>query len=140
MQDELEGLLALIDQDASGSIDYEVGRKRACACGLGGLACRWPSVPPCCCHEPSMITPPPPLLLLLQEFIAATLSQHQMEKAENMRAAFLHFDKDNSGTISKEELREALKVGVRRDGRGVQRSTAPPVRSLACAIVRLSGN
>lgn len=47
-----------------------------------------------------------------QEFLAATLSQHQMEKAENMRAAFLHFDKDGSGTISRDELREALKVCI----------------------------
>lgn len=52
-----------------------------------------------------------------QEFIAATLSEHQMQKAENMRAAFQHFDTDNSGTISKEELRVALKVRM-RPGRG----------------------
>lgn len=48
-----------------------------------------------------------------QEFLAATLSQHQMEKAENMRAAFAHFDTDGSGTISKDELRQALQVGAR---------------------------
>lgn len=30
---------------------------------------------------------------------------------ENMYRAFHHFDSDGSGTISKEELREALKVG-----------------------------
>lgn len=33
-----------------------------------------------------------------------------------MRAAFLHFDKDNSGTISREELREALRVRVLGEG------------------------
>lgn len=65
------------------------------------------SAHPCPCSWP----------LPVQEFVAATLSQHQFEKAENMRAAFLHFDKDNSGTISREELREALKVG--RAGRGI---------------------
>ena len=32
---------------------------------------------------------------------------------ENMMRAFQHFDTDNSGTISKEELKEALKVGGR---------------------------
>lgn len=47
---------------------------------------------------------------VLQEFLAATLSQHQMEKEENMRAAFQHFDIDNSGTINKDELRQALQV------------------------------
>lgn len=45
-----------------------------------------------------------------QEFLAATMSTHQIEKAENMRAAFAHFDTDGSGTISKEELRQALQV------------------------------
>lgn len=54
-----------------------------------------------------------PFPLPLQEFLAATLSTHQIEKAENMRAAFAHFDTDNSGTISKEELRQALQVRVR---------------------------
>ncbi|KAI3438381.1 hypothetical protein D9Q98_000813 [Chlorella vulgaris] len=68
-QEDLEGLLALVDQDSSGCIDYE-------------------------------------------EFLAATLSQHQMEKEENMRAAFQHFDIDNSGTINKDELRQALQSGV----------------------------
>lgn len=38
------------------------------------------------------------------------MSTHQIEKAENMRAAFAHFDTDGSGTISKEELRQALQV------------------------------
>lgn len=41
-----------------------------------------------------------------------------------MRAAFLHFDKDNSGTISREELREALKVGT---GGGVPTGRALPM-------------
>ena len=54
----------------------------------------------------------------LQEFVAATLSQHQILKAENMRAAFMHFDTDNSGTISKDELREALKVWGQARGGG----------------------
>lgn len=33
-----------------------------------------------------------------------------MQLEENMYRAFKHFDTDNSGTISKEELTEALKV------------------------------
>ena len=73
----------------------------------------------CCCLSthprslPIQSSPtrvPLPRPLPLQEFLAATLSTHQIEKAENMRAAFAHFDTDNSGTISKEELRQALQV------------------------------
>ena len=61
---------------------------------------------------PAACVSPQPGAAMLQEFLAATLSQHQMEKAENMRAAFQHFDTDGSGTISRDELREALKVCV----------------------------
>ena len=43
MQEDLEGLLALIDQDASGCIDYEVGQWKtslpANAPGLSGGIC-----------------------------------------------------------------------------------------------------
>ena len=64
--------------------------------------------------------------------MAATLSQHQILKAENMRAAFMHFDTDNSGTISKDELREALKVrGLRERWRRVR--AALRCRRVDCA-------
>lgn len=39
------------------------------------------------------------------------MSLHQLMKEENMLRAFKHFDTDGSGTISREELRQALKVG-----------------------------
>jgi hypothetical protein len=45
---------------------------------------------------------------------------------ENMMRAFQHFDTDNSGTISKEELKEALKVGP-----------SLPARPTACDILGL---
>ena len=41
----------------------------------------------------------------------AQLVSCSLQLEENMYRAFHHFDKDGSGTISKEELREALKVG-----------------------------
>ncbi len=45
-----------------------------------------------------------------EEFLAATLSQHQLMKEENMLRAFQHFDENKDGTISREELKKALQV------------------------------
>jgi calcium-dependent protein kinase len=42
------------------------------------------------------------------EFIAACLESHNYLKENNLRQAFSYFDKDNSGTISREELRTCL--------------------------------
>lgn len=42
------------------------------------------------------------------EFLAATLSAANIAKEENLIKAFEHFDTDNSGFISREELKEAL--------------------------------
>ena len=130
VQEELEGLLTLIDQDANGTIDYEVGQSCTCVrvpptsapVALTGRVVLHTCTAPASLrtHHP---TPPPakpcttplaprPLPHQQQEFIAATLSQHQLEKQENMRAAFAHFDTDGSGTISRDELREALRVSL----------------------------
>ncbi|KAK8472940.1 hypothetical protein PHAVU_001G002800 [Phaseolus vulgaris] len=43
-----------------------------------------------------------------QEFITATINRHKLEKEENLYKAFQYFDKDNSGYITREELRQAL--------------------------------
>ncbi|KAK7376680.1 hypothetical protein VNO80_02094 [Phaseolus coccineus] len=43
-----------------------------------------------------------------QEFITATINRHKLEKEENLYKAFRYFDKDNSGYITREELRQAL--------------------------------
>ena len=45
-----------------------------------------------------------------EEFLAATISQSQMNKDANLLAAFSYFDKDNSGTISPDEIRKALGI------------------------------
>lgn len=43
------------------------------------------------------------------EFISATMHMNRMEKEDHLFTAFMYFDKDKSGYITKEELEEALK-------------------------------
>ena len=45
-----------------------------------------------------------------EEFLAATVNLSQLEKEENMYRAFAHFDTDNSGYITEDELEAALRV------------------------------
>ncbi|KAK9740068.1 hypothetical protein RND81_03G008900 [Saponaria officinalis] len=42
------------------------------------------------------------------EFITATMHRHRLDKDENLYKTFQFFDKDNSGYITKEELRQAM--------------------------------
>lgn len=42
------------------------------------------------------------------EFITATMHRHRLEKEENLYKAFQYFDKDNSGFITRDELRQAM--------------------------------
>nr|XP_011459094.1 PREDICTED: calcium-dependent protein kinase 29 isoform X2 [Fragaria vesca subsp. vesca] len=42
------------------------------------------------------------------EFITATMHRHKLEKEENLHKAFQYFDKDHSGFITREELRQAM--------------------------------
>ncbi len=42
------------------------------------------------------------------EFIAACLQSYNYLKENHLKAAFQYFDKDGSGTISKDELRQVL--------------------------------
>lgn len=44
------------------------------------------------------------------EFIAACLQSYNYLKENHLRSAFSYFDQDNSGTISKEELRQVLQT------------------------------
>ncbi|XP_010430219.2 PREDICTED: calcium-dependent protein kinase 19 [Camelina sativa] len=43
------------------------------------------------------------------EFISATMNRFRVEREENLFKAFQHFDKDNSGFISRHELETAMK-------------------------------
>ncbi|GAB4828379.1 Calcium-dependent protein kinase 29 [Ancistrocladus abbreviatus] len=42
------------------------------------------------------------------EFITATMHRHKLEKEENLFEAFQYFDKDGSGFITRDELRQAM--------------------------------
>ncbi|XAR65640.1 Calcium/calmodulin-dependent protein kinase [Bertholletia excelsa] len=43
------------------------------------------------------------------EFITATMHRHKLERDEHLYKAFKHFDKDNSGYITRDELESAMK-------------------------------
>ncbi|KAK3012022.1 hypothetical protein RJ639_011353 [Escallonia herrerae] len=45
------------------------------------------------------------------EFITATMHRHKLERDEHLYKAFLYFDKDNSGFITRDELEIAMKEG-----------------------------
>ncbi|KAL3639023.1 Calcium-dependent protein kinase 33 [Castilleja foliolosa] len=42
------------------------------------------------------------------EFITATMHRHRLDREDNLHKAFCHFDKDNSGHITRDELRQAM--------------------------------
>lgn len=48
-----------------------------------------------------------------EEFLAATVNLNYLEKEDTMFKAFSYFDKDASGFITREELEDALQVGLR---------------------------
>ncbi len=50
-----------------------------------------------------------------EEFLAATMHLSKLNREDNMMEAFKHFDKDNSGYITKEEIlvSQAICVCVR---------------------------
>ncbi|KAK3039701.1 hypothetical protein RJ639_027042 [Escallonia herrerae] len=49
------------------------------------------------------------------EFITATMHRHKLERDEHLYKAFLYFDKDNSGFITRDELEIAMKEGGMED-------------------------
>ncbi|XP_010453282.1 PREDICTED: calcium-dependent protein kinase 17 isoform X1 [Camelina sativa] len=54
------------------------------------------------------------------EFIAATMHINRLDKEEHLYSAFQHFDKDNSGYITMEELEQALREFGMNDGRDIK--------------------
>lgn len=47
-----------------------------------------------------------------EEFIAATINLNRLEQEAAYQQAFQHFDTDNSGCLSADEIKEALKVNM----------------------------
>ncbi|XP_022753703.1 calcium-dependent protein kinase 17-like [Durio zibethinus] len=54
------------------------------------------------------------------EFITATMHMNRMDREEHLYHAFQHFDKDNSGYITTEELEQALREYGMHDGRDIK--------------------
>ena len=54
------------------------------------------------------------------EFIAATMHINRLDREEHLYSAFQHFDKDNSGYITMEELEQALREFGMNDGRDIK--------------------
>ncbi|XP_062083594.1 calcium-dependent protein kinase 17-like [Humulus lupulus] len=54
------------------------------------------------------------------EFITATMHVNRMDREEHIYTAFQHFDKDNSGYITTEELEQALREFGMHDGRDIK--------------------
>lgn len=52
----------------------------------------------------------------VQEFLTATVFLGKLQRRENLMAAFQHFDNDDSGFISEEELLQVLGLGTRLAG------------------------
>ncbi|KAH9790255.1 calcium-dependent protein kinase 34 [Citrus sinensis] len=54
------------------------------------------------------------------EFITATMHLNRMDREEHLYTAFQHFDKDNSGFITTEELEQVLREYGMNDGKDIQ--------------------
>ncbi|MBA0762354.1 hypothetical protein Gotri_011988 [Gossypium trilobum] len=55
-----------------------------------------------------------------EEFITATMHMNRMDREEHLYRAFQHFDKDNSGYITIEELEQALREYGMHDGKDIK--------------------
>ena len=70
-----------------------------------------------------------------EEFLAATVNLSQLEKEENMYRAFAHFDTDNSGYITEDELEAALRVRRPCSRLRMSSSTEPCARMCSSNLV-----
>lgn len=104
-EEEIKGLKAMfvnMDTDKSGSITYEELKT-----GLARLGSKLSEVEVKQLMEAADVDGNGTIDYI--EFITATMHRHKLERDEHLYKAFRHFDKDNSGYITMDELEAAMK-------------------------------
>ncbi|CAN8245177.1 unnamed protein product [Cochlearia groenlandica] len=104
-EEELKGLktmFANIDTDKSGTITYEELKT-----GLEKLGSRLTETEVKQLVEDADVDGNGTIDYI--EFISATMNRYRVEREDNLFKAFQHFDKDNSGLITRQELETAMK-------------------------------
>ncbi|GLT29398.1 hypothetical protein SLA2020_042700 [Shorea laevis] len=104
-EEEIKGLKAMfanMDTDKSGTITYEELKT-----GLARLGSRLSEAEVKQLMEAADVDGNGTIDYI--EFITATMHRYKLERDEHLYKAFKHFDKDNSGYITKDELEIAMK-------------------------------
>ncbi|XP_039053724.1 calcium-dependent protein kinase 33-like [Hibiscus syriacus] len=104
-EEEIKGLKAMftnIDTDNSGTITYEELKE-----GLARLGSKLNEAEVKQLMEAADVDGNGTIDYI--EFISATMHRHRLERDEHLYKAFQHFDKDNSGFITMDELEAAMK-------------------------------
>ncbi|KAI3800284.1 hypothetical protein L1987_28371 [Smallanthus sonchifolius] len=104
-EEEIKGLKAMfvnMDTDKSGSITYEELKT-----GLARLGSKLSEAEVKQLMEAANVDGNGTIDYI--EFITATMHRHRLERDEHLYKAFCHFDTDNSGYITMEELETAMK-------------------------------
>lgn len=104
-EEEIKGLKAMfanIDTDNSGTITYEELKS-----GLTRLGSKLSETEVKQLMEAADVDGNGTIDYI--EFITATMHRHRLERDEHLYKAFQHFDKDNSGFITRDELKSAMK-------------------------------
>ncbi|KAK8629919.1 hypothetical protein V6N13_078736 [Hibiscus sabdariffa] len=104
-EEEIKGLKAMftnIDTDNSGTITYEELKE-----GLARLGSKLTEAEVKQLMEAADVDGNGTIDYI--EFISATMHRYRLERGEHLYKAFQHFDKDNSGFITMDELEAAMK-------------------------------
>ncbi|XP_057960663.1 calcium-dependent protein kinase 2-like [Malania oleifera] len=104
-EEDIKGLKAMftnMDTDKSGTITYEELKS-----GLARLGSRLSEAEVKQLMEAADVDGNGTIDYI--EFITATMHRHKLERDEHLYKAFLYFDRDNSGFITRDELETAMK-------------------------------